>query len=458
MFRMKHERKIMAWLMLAVMVLMAMPVSAASPSNSREMLSALEKLFTAEENLTFRGKAVLSYDGQEVHALEAERQAEGQRHFRREEYTTPEAFLFSYQDSKSEIVQYQDGARVYHFYDGVLSPFYDVVPSRTALVKLDDFGKTLVALGKAAAASLLDGKVTGGDGKLSFSLKQQDIPELMDPLLTYVIMSVYLRRGFDPDNDPAYGGPNVEYEDFAASFALYAREQLGFSEALVEAFDGEEDTTLTSDGWDKYNEASNTYHAWVRDLYSQHAGGVLYVRRDNTTQWYPSEDELLRQEGRMLLDFPDLPTMFEALFPGEQFPYKDDDVSKEEVRELRQRFIAYFREKDPNAVGARIVGDGSVVTYDTAMKYAYGSMAIAERIPLSIRHIHIKQADGSLDFDGEGRVIAMQAALEAEIQDVLGDTHSLKLSVDFTVTDYGSTKVVFPEFAPDEPEETGEDG
>lgn len=439
----KRLIRMAAWVMVLVLSF-TLPVSAAPISTGSDVMEALDKLFTATDNLTFQGKATFFLDGKPYESLEVSQLVDGLKQFRQSTVTIPEDFLQAYESRERTAARYMDGAKSYNYYDGIMSADFTLGAPRQGMLKLGEYEKVLMALGKAVVSPLLEGKLLQTEGKLAFSLTAQDVPAMFNSLVTFVIMSWYVRNGFDPDQDPVDRGPEVEFESYSDSLQHYARAELGLPEVLVEAFHSST-VTLTEEGQKAHNDAAVAFYEWMHSMLSQRNSGVLYIRKDNTFAWYDTREELMRREHVMYFDYPDLETMFKLVFPDEPFPYGAEDEYDYRDPVLVERFVTHFRQQDPNVVGARVMKNNTVVTYTSALAYAVGSYSVVERIPLSIRQFHVKKLEGMLAYDDLGRITSMEADLEAEIQDLLGETHMLQLKGDFQVTEYGTTQVTLPE-------------
>lgn len=432
---------------IALMLILMLAFSAAAEGSViGKLYDAAVELAYDTHNVTLGAEATFSWDGTVFKTMHGTYKQDGKRSWLDYMLDTPKPDGSIYTGGY-QVLGLDDGS-VYscdtywgNYYNTGVQLISDTVLTGSNQIRaMLNLGRILAVASEPLAKCDVNGNV--------YSFTVEDLPEYVDAAAWYLIrdyiMDNYYRNLFvDESVNNTY--TVVYYEDFTQLIrSLYFKL---YNEEMPEDFN---DDIIS----ERYAVAYNWAEQQENEIRSKYTAGFVYIFADGTHKWYASEEDCMRENGIVHIDFADV---YKAL--SDYYKIKTDDELTEDVLRLiiytpnPEIYEAYNRlysetekyytglalEENPDCVRCFVNYDGTVSTYKTLSYISYRTTT--DEILGETKFAELSSLNADVTVDEEGRLTGFAGNVTITATDRGGEKHELAISFELSAGDYGTTGV-----------------
>ncbi len=419
------------------------------------IIDAAEKLAFRTSNATINVKADFSFDGEVFKKMDASYKQDGYDSYLRYMLDTVKDGETVYTGGYTVV---GIGSDVYandtyngNYYTQLHQGASDTILENT--VTNEAAFSLLRSVGSFAAGLFTENSVTETESGKAYHISSGALPEVIGSTLYYFGLDylkdnyyMYMYSYSDPE-----GGPYIRYEDWDKM--INEKHQLIYGEDVPE--------DLSDDiAYDRYMVAYNVMEQEEKEIIAkvpqEYANGYVYVHADGTTEYLATEEDYMRKAGELYTSYADYTSALCAYYEkvyGK--PLEKDYLEKvlywsnnpdlnDKLYDLSTEMDEYYekeaRAQDPNAVLVKVKTDGSFTALDT-FPFDYYYLTMTRAIFDRMKSVTVSSAEADITTDAEGLLTGAKGTVTFAMTDETGKEHTIGISFDCTVSDYGSTEV-----------------
>ena len=423
-----------------------------------QLFDAAVQLAFETSNVSLSAEATFTYDGEVFKVMHAAYQQDGVRSFLSYMLDTPD---ITGNVTTNGFIVHGLGDTAYAG-DTYYGYYYDTgTVVRDKILKTNPRTEKYVQLARMVALSVEDMVEQSAEGN-TYHFTAGRLPENVSMnaflmVLDYVYFNYYrdLYRTYDYNNYYSDGSNvSVETEDWMA--IVEAQYKKLFDSEMPSVEEIYDDETL----YGRYSVAVNAANQVETEAKAQYDSGLVYIKADGSIVWYASEEEYMRQNGKLDMYLANWDAAFKNYYKiatGEEITdetmqyvlYSPNEELWSAYNDFMGQMSEYYTQEalklNPSALTAVVMPDGTIKTYNYIIR---NGETMTERIFRNLDFAELEKLDADVTVDDEGRLTAFKGSVTLSVLYKNGENHTLDIDFDCKAENYGTTSVP-QEFEPE---------